>query len=79
MAKTTPISFRIPSKYVVFLDALARQNQMTRTQVLIHFLEQQLQFYLKQQKPVQQQPVRPKPTRQEMARLDDMFENLFSD
>jgi predicted AAA+ superfamily ATPase len=41
-----PVSFRLPSKYVVFLDAIAAENGGDRTKVLIQILEGCLKNYL---------------------------------
>jgi hypothetical protein len=41
-----PVSFRIPSKYVVFLDALAADQGGDRTKVLVQILDRCLQAYL---------------------------------
>jgi len=45
--KAKPVSFRIPSKYIVFLDMLAADKGTDRTKVLINVLDQYLQHYLR--------------------------------
>jgi len=49
MAKKRPVSFRLPSKYVVFLDAVAAESQSDRTAVLIQMLDVYLAGYLREQ------------------------------
>jgi hypothetical protein len=44
--KARPVSFRIPSKYIVFLDAVAADQGGDRTKVLIQILDRCLQAYL---------------------------------
>jgi hypothetical protein len=51
MSRTKPVSFRIPSKYICFLDALAYDNQTNRTGVLITLLDIWMDGYLKQKQP----------------------------
>lgn len=48
MSKTRPVSFRLPSKYVVFLDAVAAESESDRTAVLLQMLELYLVHYLSQ-------------------------------
>lgn len=45
--KAKPVSFRIPSKYIVYLDTLAADKGTDRTKVLITVLDQHLQTYLR--------------------------------
>jgi predicted transcriptional regulator len=49
MSKNKPVSFRLPSKYVVFLDALAADWESDRTAVLVQMLDRYLAHYLAQQ------------------------------
>jgi predicted transcriptional regulator len=49
MSKNKPVSFRLPSKYVVFLDALAADWESDRTAVLVQMLDRYLAYYLAQQ------------------------------
>lgn len=51
MSKTKPVSFRLPSKYVVFLDHLAADMNRDRTKVLIEMLDVYLKNYLKRSNP----------------------------
>jgi len=47
MSKTTrAVSFRLPSKYVVFLDALAQDYRLDRSKVLVRLLDGYLNQYL---------------------------------
>lgn len=55
MSNTKPVSFRIPSKYIVFLDHLAADSKSDRTKILIRMLEAYLTSYLNQKA---QQPTR---------------------
>lgn len=48
MSKTRAVSFRLPSKYVVFMDALAADYQIDRSKVLVRLLDGYLQQYLSQ-------------------------------
>jgi hypothetical protein len=48
MSKARPVSFRLPSKYVVFLDTVAAESESDRTAVLIQMLERYLNHYLSQ-------------------------------
>jgi hypothetical protein len=41
-----PVSFRIPSKYVVFLDSIAADQGADRTKILVKILDRCLQDYL---------------------------------
>lgn len=41
-----PTSFRLPSKYIVFLDMLAADYQSDRSKILVRILELYLQSYL---------------------------------
>ena len=50
MTQTRPVSFRLPSKYVVFLDTLAADSESDRTAILIQMLERYLTHYLSQQR-----------------------------
>jgi hypothetical protein len=50
MSKAVPVSFRIPSKYIVFLDVYAEEKRMNRTQALIELLDCVLNAYLKGKK-----------------------------
>ena len=48
MSNTTkPVSFRLPSKYVVFLDYMAAEHQSNRTEVLTKMLDIYLTNYLR--------------------------------
>lgn len=47
MAKSVPVSFRIPSKYVVFLEVFAETRRMNRTEALIEILDFYMTVYLK--------------------------------
>ncbi len=49
MPKNKPVSFRLPSKYVVFLDALAAELESDRTAVLVRMLDVYLANYLAKQ------------------------------
>jgi hypothetical protein len=55
MPRTKPVSFRLPSKFVVFLDTVAAEMESDRTAVLIEMLEVYLASYLRDQQktPVQ--------------------------
>jgi hypothetical protein len=46
MTETPPTSFRVPSKYLVFLEMLAKQNQTNRTQELCNILDEAIARYL---------------------------------
>lgn len=48
MSKNKPVSFRLPSKYVVFLDTVAAELECDRTAVLLQMLERYLTHYLSQ-------------------------------
>jgi hypothetical protein len=48
MAKKRPVSFRLPSKYVVFLDTVAAELESDRTAVLIKMLDVYLNNYLRE-------------------------------
>jgi hypothetical protein len=48
MSKNRPVSFRLPSKYVVFLDTVAAESECDRTAVLIQMLDRYLAHYLSQ-------------------------------
>ena len=61
MSKSKPVSFRLPSKYVVFLDAVAAESDSDRTAVLVQMLERYLAHYLAQSSG--SQGVGPKSTR----------------
>jgi hypothetical protein len=50
MPRSVPVSFRIPSKYIVFLDIYAEEKRMNRTQALIEMLDCVLNAYLKAKK-----------------------------
>ena len=47
MAKTKAVSFRLPSKYIVFLDHLAAEDKSDRTKILVQMLDVYLVGYLK--------------------------------
>lgn len=53
MSNTPTVSFRLPSKYVVFLDALAHDHKLSRSQVLIRLLDACLEQYLKSSNGIQ--------------------------
>ncbi len=57
MSNTRAISFRIPSKYVVFIDHLAAESQTNRTAVLVKMLDVYLVNYLRAMQ--QESPRRP--------------------
>lgn len=48
MPRNKPVSFRLPSKYVVFLDTVAADLECDRTAALIQMLERYLAHYLSQ-------------------------------
>jgi hypothetical protein len=50
MSRALPVSFRIPSKYIVFLDVYAEDRRLNRTQALIEILDCVLNAYLKGKK-----------------------------
>lgn len=50
MPRKLPVSFRIPSKYVVFLDVLAESRRTNRTEALIEVIDFYLDVYLKAKK-----------------------------
>lgn len=47
MPRTKPVSFRLPSKYIVFLDTVAAEMESDRTAVLVKMLELYLASYLR--------------------------------
>jgi hypothetical protein len=51
MAKSVPVSFRIPSKYVVFLEVFAETHRVNRTEALIQILDFYMRVYLKAKNP----------------------------
>ena len=46
MSKTPPVSFRMPHKYVVFLDSLIGSEGRSRAHVLNKIIDSALTYYL---------------------------------
>ena len=47
MSETRTTTFRLPSKYIVFLESLANDAESDRTKELIAILDWAMQIYLK--------------------------------